>query len=93
MAGLGPTDSTSGPYLDPTTGYPGRWSRWSRWSRCNEDTDDELDTLVTYLEKTADMPDAPALATRDRPGLIGATLVWLSSIDPARESRRQPLSG
>lgn len=87
VVGFGPTDSTSGLYLDSTTGYLGRWSRY------NEEVDDELDTLVTYLEETADMLDTPALATRDRPGLIGGTLVWLSSIDPAREGRWQPLTG
>ncbi|MFJ9588183.1 hypothetical protein [Streptomyces acidicola] len=37
--------------------------------------------------------DAPALATRDKPGLIGGTLVWLSGIDPVREDRWQPLTG
>ncbi|MFJ4767635.1 hypothetical protein ACIP88_00780 [Streptomyces uncialis] len=87
VVGFSPTDSTSGLYLDSTTGYLGRWSRY------NEAIDDELDTLVTYLEETADMLDTPALATRDRPGLIGRTLVWLSSIDPAREGRWQPLTG
>lgn len=87
VVGFGPTDSTSGLYLDTTTGYLGRWSHY------NEEVDDELDTLVTYLEETADMLDTPALATRDRPGLIGGTLVRLSSIDPAREGRWQPLTG
>ncbi|MFD4833330.1 hypothetical protein ACFWPV_26260 [Streptomyces uncialis] len=87
VVGLGPTDSTSGLYLDSATGYLGRWSRY------NEARGDELDTLATYLEEAADMLDTPALATRDKPGLIGGTLVWLSSIDPAREAGWQPLAG
>jgi cell wall assembly regulator SMI1 len=84
---LSPSDSTSGFYLDAATGYLGRWSRYS------EALDEELDTLTTYLEEAADMLEAPALATRDKPGLIGGALVWLSSIDPAREDRWQPLTG
>ncbi|MFJ8062735.1 hypothetical protein [Streptomyces sp. NPDC096142] len=32
----------------------------------------------------------PALAVRDKPGLIGETLVWLSSIDPVPETRWRP---
>ncbi|MGW0579462.1 hypothetical protein ACWD25_26650 [Streptomyces sp. NPDC002920] len=83
----GPADITSGLYLDAATGYLGRWSRY------DEAPDDELDTLVTYLEEAADMLGAPALAARDKPGLIGGTLVWLSSIDPAREDRWRPLTG
>ncbi|MEV6161473.1 hypothetical protein AB0L71_06030 [Streptomyces sp. NPDC052052] len=86
VVALRPADTTSGLYLDSETGYLGRWSRF------NEPPDDELDTLVTYLEEVADMLDAPALATRDRPGLIGGTLVWLSGIDPAREDLWQPLA-
>jgi len=84
---LGPTDGTSGLYLDAATGYLGRWSRY------NEAPNEELDTLVTYLEEAADMLEAPALATRDKPGLIGGALVWLSSINPAQEGRWQPLTG
>lgn len=80
----GPADGTSGLYLDAATGYLGRWSRY------NEAPGEELDTLVTYLEEAADMLEAPALATRDKPGLIGGVLVWLSSIDPAQEDRWQP---
>jgi hypothetical protein len=85
VVALGPADSTSGLYLDTSTGYLGRWSRY------NEHPGEELDTLVTYLEETADMLETPALATRDKPGLIGGALVWLSSVDPARERRWQPL--
>ncbi|WP_369230628.1 hypothetical protein AB5J56_05550 [Streptomyces sp. R21] len=81
----GVADRTSGLYLDATTGYLGRWSRY------DEGPGDELDTLVTYLEEAADMLEAPALATRDQPGLIGGALVWLSSIDPAQEDRWQSL--
>ncbi|WP_369275653.1 SMI1/KNR4 family protein [Streptomyces sp. R11] len=80
---LGPADSTSGLYLDSTTGYLGPWSRY------NDNPGEELDTLVTYLEETADMLETPALAARDKPGLIGGTLVWLSSIDPAQEDQWQ----
>ncbi|MEV6591208.1 hypothetical protein [Streptomyces acidicola] len=87
VVGLGPADSTSGLYLDAATGYLGSWSRY------NGAPGEELDTLVTYLEEAADMLDAPALATRDKPGLIGGTLVWLSGIDPTREDRWQPLTG
>jgi cell wall assembly regulator SMI1 len=87
VVALGPADSTSGLYLDAATGYLGRWSRY------NEGPGEELDTLVTYLEEAADMLEAPALATRDKPGLIGGALVWLSSIDPAQEDRWQPLTG
>lgn len=87
VVALGPADSTSGLYLDAATGYLGRWSRY------NESPGEELDTLVTYLEETADMLESPDLATRDKPGLIGGTLVWLSSIDPAREDRWRPLTG
>ena len=84
---LGPADSTMGLYLDTASGYLGSWSRY------NDAPDEELDTLVTYLEEAADMLEAPALATRDKPGLIGGTLVWLSRIDPAREDRWQPVIG
>ncbi|WP_371673848.1 hypothetical protein OG985_42895 [Streptomyces sp. NBC_00289] len=48
--------------------------------------------MVTYLEEAADTLEAPALATRDKPGLIGGTLVWRSSIDPAQEARWQSLT-
>ncbi|WP_419665118.1 hypothetical protein [Streptomyces sp. 2-1] len=87
VVALGPADGTSGLYLDAATGYLGRWSRY------NEYPGDELDTLVTYLEEAADMLEAPALATRDRPGLVGGALVWGSSIDPAQEDRWQPWTG
>ncbi|MEV0219065.1 hypothetical protein [Streptomyces sp. NPDC050704] len=83
---LGPADSTMGLYLDAATGYLGRWSRY------NEAPGEELDTLVTYLEEAADMLENPALATRDKPGLIGGALVWRSSIGPAQEDRWQPLT-
>lgn len=84
---LGPADSTSGLYLDAATGYLGRWSRY------NEGPGDELDTLVSYLEEVADMLQAPALATRDKPGLVGGALVWGSRLDAGRENRWQPLTG
>ncbi|WP_327687293.1 SMI1/KNR4 family protein [Streptomyces sp. NBC_00467] len=87
IAALGPDDSTSGLYLDAANGYLGRWSRY------NEGPSEVLDTLVTYLEEAADMLEAPALATQDKPGLLGGALVWLSRIDPAQEDRWQPLAG
>ncbi|MFF1297212.1 MULTISPECIES: hypothetical protein [unclassified Streptomyces] len=34
----------------------------------------------------------PGPGRADKPGLIGGTLVWLSSIDPVREGRWQPLT-
>ncbi|MFI6340252.1 hypothetical protein [Streptomyces sp. NPDC050535] len=87
VVALGPADSTSGLYLDSESGYLGSWSRY------DEAPGEELDTLVTYLEEAADMLEAPALATRDRPGLIGEALVWLSGIAPARENGWEPLTG
>ncbi|ROQ65256.1 cell wall assembly regulator SMI1 [Streptomyces sp. CEV 2-1] len=87
VVSYGPGDRTSGLYLDATSGYLGRWSRY------NEGAGDELDTLVTYLEDVADMLEAPALATRDKPGLVGRALVWGSRIDPTQQDRWQPLTG
>ncbi|WP_228473253.1 SMI1/KNR4 family protein [Streptomyces cyaneochromogenes] len=83
----GPADRTSGLYVDAATGYLGRWSRY------NEGSGDERDTLVTYLEDVADMLEAPALATRDKPGLVGGALVWGSRLDSVQEERWQPLTG
>lgn len=80
-------DTTYGLYLDTETGYLGRWSRY------NEPPGEELDTLVTYLEETADMLETPALATRDKPGLIDGRLVWGSMLDPSQEGSWQPLTG
>lgn len=82
----GVADRTHGLYLDAATGYLGTWSRY------NDGPRDELDTLVTYLEDVADMLEAPALATRDEPGLIGGALVWISRIDPAQDDRWQSLT-
>ena len=87
VAALGPADSTSGLYLDAESGYLGRWSRY------NQGPGEVLDTLVTYLEEAADMLETPALATGDKPGLIGGALVWLSSIDPAQADLWQPWTG
>ncbi|MGW6015938.1 hypothetical protein [Streptomyces sp. NPDC055210] len=84
---LGPADHTMGLYLDAATGYLGFFSREV------EAPADVLDTLVTYLEEAADMLEAPALATRDKPGLIDGALVWLSSITAALEDRWQPWTG
>ncbi|MFC8678079.1 hypothetical protein ACFUEN_35995 [Streptomyces griseorubiginosus] len=83
----GVADRTSGLYLDTVSGCLGRWSRY------NEGPGEELDTLATYLEEAADMLEAPALATRDKPGLLGGALVWGSRLDPAQEERWQPLTG
>ncbi|WP_338682233.1 hypothetical protein QD712_07330 [Streptomyces acidiscabies] len=83
---LSPADNTMGLYLDAATGYLGFWSRY------DEPPGEELDTLVTYLEETADMLEAPALATRDKPGLVGGALVWLSGIDPAHEHHWQAVT-
>ncbi|KUN35812.1 hypothetical protein AQJ30_24395 [Streptomyces longwoodensis] len=87
VVSYGVADRTSGSYLDAETGYLGRWSRY------NESLGDELDTLATYLESVADMLEFPALATRDRPGLVGGALVWGSRLDSAQEGRWQPLVG
>ncbi|WP_458248272.1 SMI1/KNR4 family protein [Streptomyces sp. MAI_2237] len=86
VVSYGVADRTSGLYLDAATGHLGRWSRY------NEGPGDELDTLATYLENVADMLEAPALATRDKPGLVGGALVWGSRLDPAQEDRWQPLA-
>ncbi|WP_264927371.1 hypothetical protein [Streptomyces sp. A012304] len=87
VVALGPADHTSGLYLDAATGYLGHWSRF------NDAHGEELDTLVTYLEEAADMLEAPALATRDKPGLLDGALVWLSGVDPARKDRWRPVAG
>jgi hypothetical protein len=39
------------------------------------------------------MLEAPALATRDKPGLVGGALVWAGRIAPSQEDRWQPLTG
>lgn len=83
----GANDSSSGVFLDAATGYLGRWTRYS--ARLGE----QLDTLVTYLEEVADMLEAPALATRDTPGLVGDALVWRSRLDAAQKDRWRPLAG
>ncbi|MFJ7996543.1 hypothetical protein ACIQ7D_05175 [Streptomyces sp. NPDC096310] len=87
VVAFGPADRTSGLYLDTTTGCLGRWSRY------NEGPGGELDTLVTCLEEIADVLEAPALATRDRPGLIGGALAWGSRLGASQEDRWQPLTG
>ncbi|MBK6012889.1 hypothetical protein [Streptomyces sp. MBT53] len=86
VAADSPANRVSGLYLDTETGFLGRWSRY------DDHPDDERDTLVTYLEEAADALEAPALAPRDEPGLIGGTLVWRSAIDPALEDRWQRLA-
>lgn len=79
-------DRTSGLYLDTETGFLGRWSRY------NDDAVEELDTLVTYLEEAADMLEAPVLATRDKPGLVGGALVWHGGLDDTRLDQWRPLT-
>lgn len=81
----GAADSTSGLFLDAATGYLGRWNRY------NAGLGEQRDTLVTYLEEAADMLEAPALATRDKPGLIGDALVWRSRLDAVQKDRWRPL--
>lgn len=87
VVSYGVADRTSGLYLDGETGYLGRWSRY------NEDSGDERDTLATYLEDIADLLEAPALAARDKPGLVGGALVWGSRLDATQECRWRSLSG
>ncbi|MGW6738083.1 hypothetical protein [Streptomyces sp. NPDC055013] len=82
----GAADSTSGLFLDAATGYLGRWTRYKAG------LGEQLDTLVTYLEEAADMLEAPALATRDKPGLVGNALVWRSRLDAAQKDRWRPLA-
>ncbi|WP_143671164.1 hypothetical protein [Streptomyces sp. Ru87] len=83
----GAADSTSGLYLDTVTGHLGRWSRY------NEAPGNVFDTLVTYLEETADALETPALATGDRPGLIGGALVWRRRVSPSLKDQWRPLVG
>ncbi|MEW2570196.1 hypothetical protein [Streptomyces sp. NPDC047070] len=83
----GTADGTSGWYLDAESGFLGRWSRY------DVAPGGALDTLVSYLEETADMLEAPALATRDKPGLIGGSLVWRKRLSPALKEQWQPLTG
>ncbi|MFB7248401.1 hypothetical protein CW362_20195 [Streptomyces populi] len=87
VVALGPADISSGLYVDVESGYLGRWSRY------NEGSGEVLDTLVTYLEGAADMLESPALATGDKPGLIGGALVWQSSIDPVQQDDWRPWRG
>ncbi|MFI0242177.1 SMI1/KNR4 family protein [Streptomyces sp. NPDC016845] len=85
VAACGASDAASGLYLDAATGCLGRWSRY------NEPPDEELDTLVTYLEEVADTLEAPALATKGRPGLIGGALVWRDRVEAGQEEQWRPL--
>ncbi|MFI0980714.1 SMI1/KNR4 family protein [Streptomyces sp. NPDC021093] len=86
IAAYGPTDHTSGLYLDTATGHLGRWSRY------NEGPGDSVETLTSYLEDIADTLEAPALAVRDKPGLLDGVLVWGSRLDPSQEERWSPLA-
>ncbi|MET9441008.1 SMI1/KNR4 family protein [Streptomyces sp. NPDC006610] len=87
VVSLSPADTVYGLYLDAATGRLGWWSRF------DEPPGEEVDTLVTYLEEAADALEAPELAAGDKPGLIGGTLVWLSSVRPDLEDRWEPLTG
>ncbi|MFE9606589.1 hypothetical protein [Streptomyces hokutonensis] len=49
--------------------------------------------MVIYLEETADMLETPALATPDKPGLIGGALVWRRRLSPSLKDQWQPLTG
>ncbi|MFF7449603.1 MULTISPECIES: SMI1/KNR4 family protein [unclassified Streptomyces] len=80
----GAADRTSGLHLDAATGYLGDWSRH------NNVPGEQLDTLVTYLEEAADMLQAPALATRDKPGLVGGALVWPAGSTPRCPTTSSP---
>lgn len=82
----GATDRTSGLYVNAATRHLGRWSRY------NEGSGDEIDTLATYLEDVAEVLETPALAMRDKPGLVGGVLVWGSRLDPVQEESWRPLS-
>lgn len=46
-----------------------------------------------FAQAAADVLEAPDLATRDKPGLIGGALVWGSRSDSAQTDRWQPLTG
>jgi cell wall assembly regulator SMI1 len=72
-------------YLDAASGL---LHDWSRYGENNYGTDnEELDSLSTYLEEVADSLEYPAMATRDKPGLIDGALVWQSGIEPGEHDR------
>ncbi|MFH8838258.1 hypothetical protein [Streptomyces sp. NPDC017868] len=74
------------------------WQRITDWLLRNAPTSHAAlgtgaaSPAVTALEDAADMLEAVALATRDKPGLVGGALVWGSRLDPAQEDRWQPLT-
>lgn len=76
----GPADRSSGLFLDTETGHLGHWTRHG--AEADEDTPD---SLGSYLEETADTLEHPALATGDRPGTSGGTVVWESGAVSAAE--------
>jgi hypothetical protein len=66
---------------------PAAWAA----SHHNEARGDEPDTLAAYLEEAVGMRH-PDVGDTGQAGLIGGTLVWLSSIDPGTEHGWQPLT-
>ncbi|WP_432055537.1 hypothetical protein [Streptomyces sp. bgisy022] len=77
-------------YLDATSGL---LYKWSRYGENNYGTDtEELDSLSTYLEEVADSLEYPAMATRDKPGLIDGALVWQSGIEPGQKDQWEPVA-
>ncbi|MFI6469838.1 SMI1/KNR4 family protein [Streptomyces sp. NPDC050516] len=61
-------------YLDCESGLLYSWDRYGMNNYGTEK--EELDSIGTYLEEVADALEFPALAVRDRPGLIDGYLVW-----------------
>ncbi|MFJ6758866.1 MULTISPECIES: SMI1/KNR4 family protein [unclassified Streptomyces] len=77
-------------YLDATSGL---LYQWSRYGENNYGTDtEELDSLCSYLEEAADSLEYPAVATRDKPGLIDGVLVWQSGIEPGQADQWEPVT-
>ncbi|WP_326791380.1 hypothetical protein OHA79_01485 [Streptomyces sp. NBC_00841] len=72
-------------------------SSWARWRahtlRVGRGTRPQASSLVSYLEKPADILEAPALATQDKLRLVGGALVWPRRISPALKDQWQPLTG
>ncbi|WP_306191034.1 SMI1/KNR4 family protein [Streptomyces sp. MK5] len=78
-------------YLDATGGL---LYKWSRYGENNYGTDtEELDSLSSYLEEVADSLEYPAMATRDKPGLVDGVLVWQSGIEPGQKDQWEPVTG
>ncbi|WP_405525940.1 hypothetical protein OG592_00880 [Streptomyces avidinii] len=68
---------------------------WSRYGGNNYGTGtdtQELDSLSSHLEEAADSLECPAVATRDKPGLIDGALVWQSGIEPGQTDPWEPVT-